>query len=230
MKRINIQWIGSFILIIIAITGFSCAHGNQEKKDTAINQADHEKIMEQFKKGVEESKKIVVARVNGSDITMMQLISAMNQIAPNYIKDPREKTPELNKKVEKDALDLLIFRELAIQEATRRGMKVDPKRVDQALKNFIHIMGSEEAYNYYMLQRGLDEKTMIKELERDELVNMISREEIMPKVKENEDKAQAIQERKQEWEAELKKDAKIEITLDEVEKKLKEEADKKKSQ
>ena len=72
------------MLIIIALAGFSCAHGNPGKKEMAVSPVDQEEKKKQYLKRVEESKKSVVARVNGADITLYSLIDKMNQIAPKY--------------------------------------------------------------------------------------------------------------------------------------------------
>ncbi len=71
-----------------AATILSCAHGTPERNNKAISEEEHGKMLERYKLGVEESKKFVVAKVNGTDITMNQLIDRMNKIAPTYIKDP----------------------------------------------------------------------------------------------------------------------------------------------
>ena len=128
----------------------------------------------------------------------------------------------MDQKIKKEALDILIFRELAIQEADRQGMKVAPEYVERSFGTFVHIMDAEGEYDSYLSQMGLTEESLKKDIERDELFNMIVDKEIIQKIPGNEKNAEMVQKRKQEWETELKKDAKIEITLEEVEKKLKE--------
>jgi len=223
--RFDMQWISGLALAVIAMVGLSCAHGNTEKKDAAPSQAEHESMVSQYRKGVEESKKIVIARVNGADITMNDLINKMNQIAPSRIPRGHERTPELDQMVKKEALDVLIFRELAIQEAVRQGMKVPPEQIDETLKKIRAKAGSEEAFNKSLSMTGETEESLRKVIERDQLFDMIVKQEIFRKATEDPD-PHSVENRKLEWEAELKKNAKIEIMLEEVEKKIKEESGK----
>ena len=223
MDKKIIRLMGVVLQGLMAVTILSCAHGTAERNNTAISEEEHGKILERYKVGVEESKKFVVAQVNGTDITMNQLIDRMNKIAPTYVKDPRERTPELDDKVKQEALDILIFRELAIQDAVRQGMKADPAQIDRSIETLRHVTGTEEGFNAYLSQRGLTEESLRKEIERDELFNMVAEKEIAEKMDGSQDRAAAIQKRKEQWEAELKKKATIVISLEEVERKLREE-------
>ena len=227
--KFDIRRIGCLALAIIAVTGLSCAHGNTEKKDTALSQAEHKDMVSEYRKGVEESRKVVVAKVNGADITMYDLINKMNQIAPSQIPRGHQRTPEIDQMVKKEALDILIFRELAVQEAVRQGMKVSPEQIDETLKEIKAKMGSEEAFHKSLSMNGETEESFKKVIERDQLFNMIVKQEIYRKAMEDAD-PQSVENRKQEWEAELKKDAKIEIMLEEAEKKIKEESGKAKGE
>ena len=223
--RFDMQWISGLALAVIAMVGLSCAHGNTGKKDATLSQADHESMVSQYRKGIEESRKIVVAKVNGADITMYDLINKMNQIAPGYIPPGHERTPEMDQMVKKEALDVLIFRELAIQEAVRQGMKVPPEQIDETLKKIRAKAGSEDAFNKSLNMTGETEESLRKTIERDQLFDMIVKQEIFRKATEDPD-PHSVENKKSEWEAELKKNAKIEIMLEEVEKKIKEESGK----
>jgi len=219
MKRMNTKWIIGLVMVTIALSGFSCAHENAEKKDVTVSRVEHENIMSQYRKGVEESKKMVVARVNGADITLDKLLSRMNQIAPAYV-GHGQRTPETDEQVKHGALSILIFRELAVQEAIRRGMKVPTEQVDEALKKIKADIGSEDVFKKTLTTAGETEESFRKYLERNMLFDMITAEEIFHKAKGKGADDEEIEQRKQEWEAELRKNAKIEILLPEVEKKL----------
>jgi len=200
--------------------GLSCAHRNAEKKDTAVMPAEHEK-QTQEQQGL-QAKKIVVARVNGVAITLNDLINKMNQLAIAYIPESHQRTPEMDQAVKQEALDVLIFRELAVQEAVRQGLKIPSGVLDSVIRNLKKDMGSEEAYDDYLKKTGNTEESLKKELERNQLFDMIASKEIY--LQAENDEAPTIEKRKQEWEAELKKNATIEILLEEVEKKLREGA------
>jgi parvulin-like peptidyl-prolyl isomerase len=140
-------------------------------------------MMGEYKKGIEKAKKIVVARVNGVDITMKELTDIMKAIAPRYINDATKKSPEIDAKIRKEALDTLVFRELAFQEAIRQGMKVKSGNVETAMKNIKTNLGSESAYKEYLVNSGHTEESLRKQLERDQLIDMINTKEVLQKTK-----------------------------------------------
>ncbi len=223
MKRFYIRWMSSLILLTIMFTGLSCAHSNTEKKDMAIMPAEHEKGPTEYQKGLQEAKKIVIARVNGVAITLKDLMNRMNQLASVYIPESHQRTPEIDQAVKNEALDILIFRELAVQEAVRQGMKVPPEMLDNFIQDLKKSLGSEEAYQDYLKKTASTEESLKKDFERNQLFDMIVSKEVYLVVGTDD---QAVEKRKQEWESELKKNAKIEILLEEVEKKMREDAEK----
>jgi len=75
----------------------------------------------------------VIAKVNGADLTMFDLVREMNAIAPKYIRKGESASPEITSKVKKKALNNLIFKELAVQEAIKEGMKVKPEAVEDVI-------------------------------------------------------------------------------------------------
>ena len=222
MKIFIIRWISRLILLTIIFAGFSCAHRNAEKQDMAIMPAEHERQSED--QGLQDAKKIVVARVNGAAITLKDLVNRMNQFASVYIPEDHQRTPEIDQAVKQEALDILIFRELAIQEAVRQGIKIPPDALDQFIGNLKKEMGSEEAYHDYLKKTDSTEESLKKEFERNQLFDMIASKEIY--LQAGKDNDTSVEKRKQEWEAELKKNAKIEILLEEAEKKLREGVEK----
>lgn len=223
MKRFYIRWMSSLILLIIMFTGLSCAHSNTENKDMAIIPAEHEQGPTEYQKGLQEAKKIVVARVNGVAITLKDLMNRMNQLASVYIPESHQRTPEIDQAVKNEALDILIFRELAVQEAVRQGMKVPSEMLDNFIRDLKKSLGSEEAYQDYLKKTDNTEESLKKDFERNQLFDMIVSKEVYLEAGTDD---QAVEKRKQEWESELKKNAKIEILLEEVEKKMREEAEK----
>ncbi|MGC2064261.1 MAG: SurA N-terminal domain-containing protein, partial [Thermodesulfovibrionales bacterium] len=177
MKRNFIRWTMSLLMAAIALAGLSCSN------DKAGRSVGQEKAVKEYKKGVEKSKKIAVAKVNGSEITMAQLIGRVNLLAPNYLKGAREITPEMDQKMKREALDILIFRELAIQEAIAQGMKVPPDRIDAEIKELRVKMGSEQAFKERLDLGGETEASLRKLTERNMLFHLISDQEIIRKVR-----------------------------------------------
>lgn len=167
--------------LAIALTGMSCKK-DTGRTNTAKMPPEHEKMVEQYKKSLSEEKKVVIAKVNGSDIVLSQLIQEMNAVAPKYLKPGQKMDTQTDEKVKKEALDRLIYRELAVQEALRQGMKVSPEVVTDELKKIKAGMKTEEAYRANLTKVGMTEEEFKKEIERNVLVNMITEKEIFGKV------------------------------------------------
>lgn len=179
MKRINMQWIIGLLLVMIALSGHACSKEKSGEKKAP----GHEKMVEAYQKSMLESKKNVVAKVNGATIPMYDLISEMNAVAPQYIKPGQKRDPKVDEKVRKEALDRLIYRELAVQEAVRQGMKVPTQAIADNLKKLKADLKTEDAYREKLKQFGLTEEELKKQLERSVLVEMITEKEIFDKVK-----------------------------------------------
>lgn len=210
MKRKSIGW--SIALVAILLSGPSYAEEYPVKQAPVTKPSGHGEQAEEYLKRVEESKGVVVAKVNGTDITMKDLIGKMNQVAPKYLKPGQEITSETDQKVKQEALDILIFNELAVQEAVRQGMKVAPEQVEETLKRIKERAGSDEAFKRGLSLGGDTEESLRKRIEKDYLFNMIFEKEVLRKAKIAGDREQ-IEKRRHEWENELRKDAKIEMTL-----------------
>jgi hypothetical protein len=228
MKRIFL-WAGACVLILtFGLRGISFSEDQTDKKAAGKTTPAAVKGETTGAPGKDSKKfdKEVIAKINGTDILMHDLIVEMKQIAPQFIKDETQKTVENVRKVKETALGILIFRELAIQEAGRQGMIIKTGAVDEARKKLKQNLGSEDNYRKYLLKLGLTEKTLSRMLKRDILFRQITEKEIFQKAKPND--ANAIENRKKQWENGLENNAKIEIMLSEVEKKIKEEAQKKK--
>lgn len=116
-----------------------------------------------MKMGADEAKKIIVARVNGKEITMFQLVRMMNQLAPRYVKSPEDVTDEITARVKKDALDRLVFDELAVQYAEKTGLKIPAEEIDKVVGQVKESVGSAEEYKKYLETRDLTEEKL-KEL------------------------------------------------------------------
>ncbi len=181
MKRTFSKMIICMLLLAVSFSGISCSREKSAEK--TVPSPEQAKILEEQKKGFPESKKTVVAKVNGVDISMFELISEMNTVAPKYIKPGQKKDPQIDEQIKKEALDLLINRELAVQEAVRQGMKVPQEKVDQQIKKIRADLKSEEAFQQKLSATGMKELELKKQLERAFLVEMITQKEVFDKVK-----------------------------------------------
>jgi parvulin-like peptidyl-prolyl isomerase len=160
----------------------ACKRGS-DKAGTTKESAEQEKILKERLESIQEAKKVVAAKVNGTVITLRDVIERMNEVAPKYAKSPKDITPEIDLKIRKEALDILIFRELAVQEAARQGMKVPAERVYEILKQMKANAGAGDAFKKSLEMEGKTEESLRGEIERNALFDMIAEKEIFSRVR-----------------------------------------------
>lgn len=158
---------------------------------TEAQQAENKDLAEEMKENAEEAKKIIVARVNGVDISMFSLVRSMNRVAPKYFQQGLDATPELNAKIKKEALDNLIFQELAIQKAQSSGIKIEDSAVDKVVSNVKESLGSEKAYQDYLKEKAITEAQLREQIIRGQQREIVVGREVYGKVKVAEDKIKA---------------------------------------
>lgn len=161
--------------------------GDEKKAEEAVKQTEEQKAEEAKriaaeKKSAEEAKKIIVARVNGAEINMFMLVRAMNRVAPKYVKEGEAVSQDVTDKIRKEALDRLIFEELAIQEAGKQGINPAAEEIDKVVEQVKENVGSEEAYQEYLNKSFLTEDTLRKLIERSQQFELITAKEIYGKV------------------------------------------------
>lgn len=184
----------AFLVLIMAafmaagVANLSCAREEKTEKKAKANNAEsklppgHAEQVEKMKKEMEEAKKIVVAKVNGADITMYSFVGMMNRLASRYFRPGHDITPEMTEKVKKEAIELLVFQELAIQEAIKQGIEVKPEEIDKMIEGLKTRAGSEDAYRQSLERIGLTEAELRKEIERGKRYETIVGREIYSKV------------------------------------------------
>lgn len=181
-KKINITM---FLLLSIFLIAFmvSCKKKEDAKKvQEPPLSPEQKKVVEEMKKGVEESKKIVIAKVNGQPITMFQVVREMNSIAPKYLKEGEPSTAEITEKVKKEALDTLINKELAVQEAKRQKITIRKETIDNIIDKLIEMLGSKKAFEQDLKEKNLTEYELRKNIERSHLYELISKKEVYDKI------------------------------------------------
>jgi len=158
----------------------ACKKAETTGEGLKVSPEAHQKEM--VKKSFEESKKAIAAKINGESITMFSLLREMNTIAPQYAAAGTQRTPELDQKIRTDALHTLIFQEMAVQEARKRGMKVDPEAIDRETENIRATTGPGDAFREFLARNGLTEQELRKTIEQDALFEMIAAQEIDAKI------------------------------------------------
>ncbi len=176
MKKSTIAVIIAVLLAPQLMLSSCKRSGSEVKKPDARRQ---DMIMRSF----EESKKVVAVRVNGEAIMMFALFREMNVVGPRYLAAGAKRTPELDKKVRQEALRNVIFHELGVQEAKKRGMKAGPELIDNEIKKMKADAGSEAAYRKYLADDSLTEDELRKMLEQDALFEMIATQEVDGKIR-----------------------------------------------
>ena len=129
---------------------------------------------------------LIVARVNGADITLRALNGMtlrMEEI------NARTATSETREETRRKALDNLILRDLALQEAERRGLRVEEQSVDRAMARFIANKGHEEGYQDYLQKEKLTPADVRAQFERSILLQRITGIEVVSKVTVTDDDA-----------------------------------------
>lgn len=182
MKRMGMITAVSAALAV-AFACSSCTKKEDALKSTTKKEAPAPEQSTEIKKGVKESQIIVVARVDDVDITMADLVKEMNVIAPKFVPPGQASAPETTAQVKQKALNSLIFKEMAVQEAIRRGMRVEPSVVADVISKVKAQAGSEEAYKKYLEERGVDEEALRKRIEKGRLFESITAKEIFDKIK-----------------------------------------------
>lgn len=108
---------------------------------------------------------IVVAKVNGVDIKMPELMNRIQDITMQ--KYGREEiTPQLAMKIKKEAIDRLITEELAYQRAKSLGIEIKPEVIQKRIDQFKKKAGSDEKFTEILAQKNMTEMGLWVQLER----------------------------------------------------------------
>lgn len=127
----------------------------------------------------EEAKKIVVAKVNGSDITMEAVLQMIGRIKARG--GHGASAPGDQKEIAKTALDRLIFQELAYQKAKSAGV-IDEKDVDAAVANAKKNAGGEEEYRKLLEKENMTDGELRVQVERKLAIERLYTKEVTDKV------------------------------------------------
>ena len=186
MKKSLITFMVAAIMAFSGSQGHLYAGDNPAADNRAAEDqkaAESEKAAEAAKKSAQEAKKIIVARVNGADISMFMLVRAMNRISPKYTEPGKAPSPETTERIKKEALEKLIFEELAVQAAVKAGIHPAPEAIEKVVAQIKENLGSEQAYREYLDANGLTEDSLKELIARSQRYELITAREIYGKVK-----------------------------------------------
>jgi len=185
-------------VLVIGFTLISCKGDTTQNKEPSNRTPEPSRIAEEHQSRVEESKRTIAAKVNGVPISRYDLVAEMNTIAPQYIKPGQKRDPRTDEKVRKEALNRLIWRELAVQEAKKQGMKAPAGAVAEEMKRIKAEEKTEEAFRQRLAKSGMTEEELRRQIERNILVEMITEKEIFGKVTVDLDGTKKVYEKKRE--------------------------------
>jgi len=182
MKPIAKGILCSVAVIFLGFSMSSCTGEKAPTKEVSTPSSEPSRGTGDPRKNIEEPDKAIAATVNGVAISRPDLLGEMNAIAPLYIQPGEKRDPKTDEKIRKEALDRLIYRELAVQEAKRQGMKAPAGAVAEELKRIKAERKTEEAFRQNLAKSGITEEDLKRRIERGILVEMITEKEIFGKV------------------------------------------------
>jgi parvulin-like peptidyl-prolyl isomerase len=138
------------------------------------------------------SKKIVVAKVNGAEISMYALVKMMNRISA---KKTAATTPEDIEAVRKEALDNLILQELAYQKALILGLRAPQETVDASLTNLKENVGGDAGFKQFLEREQVTEQELRAQAERSLTLERVFAQEVYQKAVIPEDELKKVYEK-----------------------------------
>ena len=192
MRSFAKRFVGFVVLATLGISLISCKGDTAPNKGTSSRPSEPTTDPGKPRESVEDPKKTIVAKVNGVPISVDELVREMNTIAPQYVKPGQKTDPPTDEKIRKEALDRLIYRELAVQEAKRQGMKAPAGAVAAEMKRLKAEMKTEDAFRQRLVKSGITEEELKGRIGRNLLVEMITEKEIFGKVTVDLDEARKV--------------------------------------
>jgi peptidyl-prolyl cis-trans isomerase SurA len=119
-----------------------------------------------------------VAKVNGAILTDRDLLREMLQIFP-YASQHNGFPKEQEASIRQGALQMIIFEELAYQEAQRRKLVVSPQQLKQSEIDFKKQFHSAQEYQQYLnTEMGGSEQNVRNKIKRSLLIEQILKSEV----------------------------------------------------
>ena len=156
--------------------------GAQPGQATLAEKKPVDKTAAEMKEAAAKARKEIVAKVEGAEISMYELVRMMNRVHSAYYSGVEVLTPEINKEIQERALDRLIFEELAIREAIRQKIKIDPEKIDKIINETKKLYPTKEGYQKYLDDIGITEAQLRSQAERTDLLEAITGKEVYQKV------------------------------------------------
>lgn len=125
-----------------------------------------------------------VVRVNGAVLTQRDLLRQMTEMFPYSQQHGGGFPKDLEPQIRRGAIDMIIFNELAYQEAKRRGMTVETARVTRAATKFRRQFPDAKVYKQFLqLEANGSQKVLRGKIERSLLIEDFLNSEVTKKAR-----------------------------------------------
>ena len=139
---------------------------------------------------------VIVAKVNGAPIPLEAVTDMMNRLKAG--KGHGAKAPKGKDPLRMEALDRIIFEELAYQKAKADGLNAGPEEVNKRLEDLRARMGGADGLKKALEKEQRTEEGLVAEIERDVLLRRILAREVFDKIALSEDDVAREYEREKE--------------------------------
>ncbi len=123
-----------------------------------------------------------VAVVNGVNISQGDFDEAMSRVQAQFHRSGKFPSPAELAQIKKGVLDNLIAEELLYQETQRKGIKVDPKTLDEQIEAMKKRFPSEAEFKSWLSTMNLSESGFRSRLERNMAVKALIDNEFSEKI------------------------------------------------
>jgi peptidyl-prolyl cis-trans isomerase C len=133
-----------------------------------------------------EEKKVTkedIALVNGKPIDKADYDWEMKKLNMRYQQTGKKLSDEEKRKYEANVLDNLITIEVLYQESEKKGIKVDPKRVEQQYDMLVKRYPDKEKFKEFLAQWDISEDKIKKNIKRHTAIQELIKTNVTDKVK-----------------------------------------------
>ena len=99
-------------------------------------------------------KTLIIARVNGKEITMVQLMQRSQKFFTNPSAE-KEISPTFAARINKLALDELIIETLILQKADEENIELGPQELEKHISNIKQMFPTAEDFNNYLAKKNM---------------------------------------------------------------------------
>jgi peptidyl-prolyl cis-trans isomerase C len=133
-----------------------------------------------------EEKKVIeekIALVNGKPIDKAAYDWEMKKISMKYEQSGKKLSDTEKERYEAEVLDQLITIEVLFQESEKKGIKVDPKKVEQQFDMLLKRYPDKEKFDEFLKQWGVTEERIKVQIRRNTAIQELIKTSVADKIK-----------------------------------------------